>query len=174
MSKYVKDLIVQDLRKRLDGIENCLVANMIGLDSVQTYSLRKRLRDKGIRVLVVQNGMVRRAAEGTALAPAFEGLAGTNAVVWGAEDFVSLVKEIVELDKDEQFKAFEARGGVMDGEPLTPARVKEISTWPSRTEQLSILAGQLTAPWRLLQSQLTSPGGKLASQIEKKGEAEGA
>ena len=174
MSKYVKDLIVQDLRKRLDGVDNCLVANLIGLDSLQTYELRKRLRGKGIRVLVVQNGMVRRATEGTALAPAFEGLSGTNAVVWGAEDFVSLVKEIVELDKDEQqYKAFEARGGVMDGEPLTPERVKEISTWPSRTEQLSILSGQLTAPWRRLQSQLTSPGGKLASQIQQKGEAEG-
>ncbi len=174
MSKYVKDLIVQDLRKRLDGVDNCLVANMIGLDSTQTYELRKRLRGKGISVLVVQNGMMRRAAEGTALAPAFEGVAGTNAVVWGAEDFVSLVKEVIELDKDEQYKAFEARGGVMDGEPLSAARVKEISTWPSRTEQLSILSGQLTAPWRRLQSQLTSPGGKLASQIQQKGEAEEA
>ena len=110
MSKYVKDLMVQDLKKRLDGVGDCLVANMIGLDSLSTYTLRKRLREKNIRVLVVQNSMVRRAAEGTSLAPAFEGLSGTNAVVWAAEDFVSLVKEIVELDKDEQYKAFEARG----------------------------------------------------------------
>jgi ribosomal protein L10 len=124
-------------------------------------------------VLVIRNSMVRRAAEGTALAPAFEGLQGTNAVVWGGEDFVSLVKEITELDKDEAYKSFEARGGVMDGEPLSPARVKEISTWPSRTEQLSILSGQLTAPWRTLQAQLTSPGGKLASQIQQKAEEGG-
>jgi large subunit ribosomal protein L10 len=141
----------------------------IGLNSSRTYELRKRLREKNISVLVVQNGMIRRATEGTAVAPAFEGLSGTNAVVWGAEDFVSLVKEIVELDKDEQYKEFEARGGVMDGEPLSAQRVKEISSWPSRGEQLSILSGQLTAPWRLLQSQLTAPGGKLASQIKKKG-----
>jgi ribosomal protein L10 len=170
MSKYVKDLVVNDLKRRLDGVENCLVANVIGLDSAQTYKLRKRLRDKDIRVLVVKNSLARRATEGSALAPGFEGLGGSSAVVWGSEDFVSLVKEIVELDGNDDFKAFETRGGVMDGESLTPARVKEISKWPSRAEQLSILSGQLTAPWRDLQSQLTSSGGKLASQIKQKAE----
>jgi ribosomal protein L10 len=170
MSKYVKDLVVNDLKRRLDGVENCLVANVIGLDSAQTYKLRKRLRDKDIRVLVVKNSLARRATEGSALAPGFEGLGGSSAVVWGSEDFVSLVKEIVELDGNDDFKAFETRGGVMDGESLTPARVKEISKWPSRAEQLSILSGQLTAPWRDLQSQLTGSGGKLASQIKQKAE----
>ena len=170
MSKLVKDLMAQDIRNRLGGVENCVVANMIGLDSLQTYELRKRLREKKIHVLVIRNSMVHRATEGTALAPAFEGLSGTNAVVWGAEDFVSLVKEVAELDRSEQFQAFQARGGVMDGESLSAERVQEISKWPNRAEQLSILSGQLTAPWQMLQSQLTSPGGKLASQIQQKGE----
>ena len=65
-------------------------------------------------------------------------------------------------------EAFEARGGVMDGEQLSSDKVKEISRWPSRLEQLSILSGQLTAPWTKLQSQMTGPGAMLASQIEKK------
>jgi hypothetical protein len=65
-------------------------------------------------------------------------------VVWGAEDFVSLVKEVTALDKDaEEFGEFQARGGVMDGEQLTPEKVKEISKWPSREEQLSLLSGQM-------------------------------
>ncbi len=170
MSKYVKDLIVRDLKQRLDGVENCVIANVIGLNSSQTMKLRKRFRDKDIRVLVVKNSLVFRATEGSALRTGFEGRSGTSAVVWGSEDFVSLVKEVTELAGNDEFKTFETRGGVMDGELLSPAQVKEISKWPSRTEQLSILAGQLTSPWRDLQSQLTSPGGKLASQIKKKGE----
>lgn len=170
MSKYVKDLIVHDLKRRLDGVENCVIANLIGLDSAQTVKLRKQLREKKIHVLVVKNSLAARATEGSALSSGFEGLNGSSAVVWGAEDFVSLVKEITELDGKDEYKAFQTRGGVMDGEALTPARVKEISTWPSRAEQLSILAGQLTAPWRKLQSQLSGPGGQLASQIKKKSE----
>ena len=63
----------------------------------QTVVLRKELREKGIQLTVVKNSLARRATEGTVLAPAFEGLEGTLAAVWGAEDFVSLAKEVVRL-----------------------------------------------------------------------------
>ena len=33
MSKYLKDLISQDLGRRLDGVEDALLVNMIGLDA---------------------------------------------------------------------------------------------------------------------------------------------
>ncbi len=168
MSKTVKDLLTKDIASRLSEVESCLVANVIGLEANDTVLLRKRLREKDIRLMVIKNSMARRATEGTSLAPAFEELTGTAAVVWGAEDFVTLVKEVVELDKGEEFDAFSAKGGVMDGEVLSPEKVKEISKWPNRAEQLSILSGQLTSPWRTLQSQLTGPGGMVASQIEKK------
>lgn len=172
MSKYVKNLLAKDMANRLDGVEECVLADMIGLDANSSVALRKRLREKDIRILVVKNSLAMRATEGTSLAPAFEGLDGSAAVVWGAEDFVSLVKEVVALDKDPEFEAFKSRGGVMDGEQLSPDRVKEISRWPSRQEQISILAGQLTSPWTMLQSQMTAPGGLLASQIEQKAEEE--
>lgn len=168
MSKQVKELLTRDLSGRLSEVPDCLVANVIGLDANSSVSLRKRLREKDIHLLVVKNSMARRATEGTALAPAFEGLAGCAAVVWGGEDFVSLVKEVVELDKSEEYEAFAARGGVMDGEALDADKVKAISKWPSRLEQLSILSGQLTSPWTTLQSQMTGPAGQLASQIEQK------
>ena len=168
MSKTVKGMLAKDIASRLADVENCVVANVIGLGANNTVLLRKRLRDKDIRVMVVKNSMARRAIEGTSLAPAFEGLNGTAAIVWGGEDFVSLVKEVCELDKSEEYAAFEARGGVMDGEQLSSEMVREISRWPSRIEQLSILSGQLTSPWTTLQAQLIGPGGMLASQIEEK------
>ena len=65
-----------------------------------------------------------------------------------------------------------SRGGVMDGEKLSPERVEEISKWPNRAEMLSILSGQLLSPGAKLSSQLLGPGGLLASQIEKKGKEE--
>ena len=83
---------------------------------------------------------------------------------------ISLAKEVMSLHDDKEFEAFEARGGVMEGEPLTAERVKEISKWPNRQEQLSILSGQILAPGANLSSQLIGPGGALASQIEKKAE----
>lgn len=168
MSKQVKDMLTRDLAGRLEGVADCVVANVIGLGGNASVALRRRLREKNISVMVIKNSLARRATEGTSLAPAFEGLKGSSAVVWGGEDFISLVKEVVELDKSSEFEAFQARGGVMDGEALDAEKVRQISKWPSRLEQLSILSGQLTAPWSRLQSQLLAPGGLLASQIEKK------
>lgn len=170
MSKHVKDLLTKDFAKRMDGVEDCVVGNLVGLDANTTTALRKRLREKSIQVMVVKNSLARRATEGTSLAPAFEGLDGNAAVLWGGEDFVSLVKEVVVLDKDEDLEPFEARGGVMDGEALTPDKVREISKWPSRTEQLSTLVGQILGPGANLAAQLKGPGGKLAGQIKQKAE----
>ncbi len=173
MSKAVKEVISRDIANRLAGVNDCVIANIVGLNSENTAALRTRLRQKSMRIMVVKNSMARRAVEGTPLANAFVGLDGTSAVMYGGEDFVSLVKEAVELDKDKTFEAFTARGGVMDGEQLDAAKVADISKWPTREEQISLLVGQILGPGRMLAGQLNGPGSKLASQIEKVGEKNG-
>jgi large subunit ribosomal protein L10 len=170
MSKYVKNLIADDLRQRLASVHDALLVNMIGLDANANTRLRAELRSKNIQVLVIKNSMAARAAEGTPLAPLFAGLSGTAAVCWGGEDIVSLAKEITKLVKGDKYAPFAARGGVMDGEPLSASQVEQVSKWPSRSEQLSMLLGQILSPGALLASQLISVGGALASQIEQKGE----
>lgn len=172
MSKFVKDLMTQEVKDRLEGVDGLLLVNVIGLTSNESMSLRKQLREKNINLMVVKNSLARRATEGTVLGPAFEGVEGANAVCWGAEDFVSLCKEISALSKSDDFEEFKTTGGVMDGEKMSPEKVAEVSKWPNRLEQLSILSGQLTAPWRTIAGQLNGPGGQLASQIKKKSEEE--
>jgi ribosomal protein L10 len=170
MSKYVKDLLAKDIAKRLEGVDDALLVNVVGIDANKTVVLRKRLREKEIRLLVVRNSLAKRATEGTALSAAFEGAEGTLALLWGGEDLISLAKEVVAIQKGGEFEPFEPRGGVMDGEHLTAETVKDISKWPSREEQLSILVGQILSPGARLSSQLLAPGGALASQIEQKAE----
>jgi|GEM_PF-77476 len=167
MSKYLKQLITDEISQRLDGVGDCLLANVIGLEVNNSVRLRKELRQKNINLLVVKNSMVRRATEGTALATAFEGLDGSLAICWGGDDFVTLVKEVHRLHKDDaEFEAFQTRGGLHDGEQLTLEQVAEISTWPTREEQLSILVGQIIGVGSRLSSQLLAPGGLLSSQLE--------
>lgn len=173
MSKYVKDLVVQDLRHRLAGVQDGLLVNVVGLDANKTVVLRKQLRERGIHLLVVKNSLAKRATEGTSLGAAFAATEGTLAMVWGGTDFVSLAKDIIALGRNDQFAAFQTRGGVLDGEPLTPERVKDISRWPNRLEQLSLLMGQILGPGARLSAQLLGPGGALASQIEEQGKKAG-
>lgn len=170
MSKYVKNLLTDHLREQLRGVGDALVVSMVGMDAVNDNRLRKELRARNIKVIVVKNSLAQRATEGTPLAPAFDGLTGSAAVCWGSEDIVSLAKEITKLARDPRFVAFAPRGGVMDGERMTAAQVDQVSKWPSRAEQLSLLVGQILGPGAALASQLTSVGGALASQISQLGE----
>jgi ribosomal protein L10 len=172
MSKYVKNLISKDLASRLQGVDDALLVKVVGLDANRTMTLRRELRTKDIRLMVVRNSLARRATEGTSLAPAFQDIDGPVAVVWGGEDVVSLAKEVVRLANDKEYEGFEPRGGVMDGSPLTAEDVKQVSKWPSREEQLSVLVGQILGPGARLAAQLCGPGGAVAGQIKQKAEDE--
>lgn len=172
MSKFVKNLIIDDLRKRLDDVSDAVLVKVEGIEANANNRLRTDLQSKNINLLVVKNSLAARATEGTALSEAFEGVSGPAAIVWGGEDIVSLAKEIARIAKDDQYAPFEARGGVMDGEILSPEDVAKVSKWPSRQEQLSIVAGQILSVGSTLCGQLGSVGGALASQIQQKAEGD--
>ncbi len=167
MSKLVKRLVTRDISGRLDGVQDAVVVNVIGMEANETYNLRKTLREQGIHMLVVKQSLAARATEGSSLRAAFGSLSGSVAVVWGCEDFVSLAKAITKLDKEGKFPKFEIKGGVMDGDALTGEKVKAISKWPNRQEQISLLVGQILSPATNLVAQVVGPGRKVAGQVKK-------
>ena len=173
MSKYVKELVTRDIKRRLEGVEDAVLVNCVGMDANTTAELRDELEEKDIHLLVVKNSLASRATDGTSIAPAFEGAAGQVGVCWGATDFVSLVKEVVRLDKDDaKYEKFVASSGVMDGESLDADGLKAISKWLSRDEQISMLVGQILGPGATLSAALLGPGKMLNSQIKQKGEGD--
>src|SRR5690242_18670468 len=115
MSKYVKNLLIDDVRKKLSGVGDALLVSISGLDAIKNQSLRAKLRSKNIHLMVVKNSLARRATEGTPISAAFDQAEGSLAVVWGSNDVVSLAKEIVALAEDKTMVPFQARGGVVDG-----------------------------------------------------------
>ena len=56
----------------------------------------------------------------------------------------------------------------MDGEQISADQIAEVAKWPTRTEQLSLLLGQILSVGSRLNSQLIAVGGALASQISEK------
>ena len=173
MSKLVKNIITEEIKKRLDGVDNALLVNVIGMQVNDVNKLRGLLAEKEIRILVVKNSLAARAAAGTPLEAAFEGLTGTTALCWGASDIVALAKEVVKVSKDKQFAKFSVLGGVMDGEAFTAEEAVDISKWPSREEQIAILLGQITGVGSKLSSQLIAGGANLASQIKQRWDKDG-
>lgn len=177
MSKFVKELVTAHMKSRLEDVNDLVLLDIAKLDANANSALRSELRGKNLHLMVIKNSMARRATEGTALAPAFEGAKGSLAMLWGASDIVALTKEVVRLTAEKKYANVTAKGGVMGGAPLSADEIAKVSKWPSREEQLSLLLGQILSPGANLASQLTSAGGALASQIKQhseKGEGETA
>ena len=176
MSKYVKNLLAKDIKNRLDGVNDAIIVDVIGMDSESTFKIRKLLREKEINMLVVKRSLANRAAEETPLRELFVEKQGSVAIVWGCEDFVSLAKEIAGIIKSKEFENFELKGGVMDEDVLSAEKVMEVSKWPNRQEQISLLVGQILGPGSNLSAQLLGAGAQLQGQIKtlienKEGEA---
>lgn len=167
MSKYVKNLISQEIQNRLEGVQDAIIADVIGMDSESTFKIRKLFREKDIQILVVKRSLASRAAEETPLRPLFAEKQGSVAVVWGCEDFVSLAKEIATVCKADEFEKFELKSGVMDGEALNAEQILEVSKWPNRQEQIAMLVGQILGPGANLSAQLLGGGSTLAGQVKK-------
>jgi ribosomal protein L10 len=170
MSKAIKDMLVDDLKGRLQGVGDVVVVSLGKLDAQKTTQLRQTLRKKRIKLQLVKNSLARRAMSGTPLAPAFEQSEGMLAIAWGGEDVVDLAKELDRLTAVKDYEGFECRGGALDGARLGPDDVKRVAKWPNRAEQLSILSGQISSLGSTLSGQIVSAGGTLAGQIKSRAE----
>jgi len=168
MSKLVKNLLVDDLKTRLTNVGDVIVVSLGKLDAQKTSALRQALRKKKINLQMIKNSLARRASLDTPLAPAFEQTEGMLAIAWGGEDVVDLAKELDRLAGVKEFEGFEFRGGALDGARLEARDVKSVAKWPSRSEQLSILSGQISSLGSMLSGQIISAGGALAGQISSR------
>jgi large subunit ribosomal protein L10 len=167
MSKFVKRLISRDISGRLDGVNDAMVANIVGMTGNENYAIRKALRDKGLSLMVVKRSLAAMATDGSSLRPAFDKQSGSLAVIWGGEDFVSLVKTVTKMTDSGTFPKLEIKGGVMDGEAMDAAQVKKVAKWPNRQEQIAMLLGQILSPGSTLSGQLVGPARKIAGQVKK-------
>ena len=168
MSKLIKNMMVDDLKGRLQGVGEVIVVSLGRLDAQKTTQLRQALRKKRISLQLVKNSLARRAMLGTPLEPALEQAEGMLAIAWGAEDVVDLAKELDRLTGVKDFEGFECRGGALDGARLGADDIKKVAKWPTRQEQLSILSGQISSLAGTLAGQIVSAGGTLAGQISQR------
>lgn len=170
MSKQVKEMVMDELRRRLDGARDLLVVDVSRMDAFSTNKLRLSFRDKQINMLTVRNSLAKRVLDevGPALEPVLE---GPSTLVWGGQDVVALSKEITRWA--DQIEHFNVKGGVVEGGRLDTEGVKRLSKSPSREELISQIAGAILGPGGQLAAALLGPGAMLASQIKSLSEEEG-
>ena len=172
MSKFVKDLITNDLRNRLDGVEDALLVDVIGLENNKNVALRQQLRKKNIHLLVVKNSLARRATEGTPLAPAFEGARRHAGADLGRRGHRLAGQGSHQNCRGQGVRQVPAQGR-RHGRPAAGRRPGEGRQQVAEPPGAAQHSGRPDpSPGATLSSQLLGAGAKLASQIKKKSEGE--
>ncbi|HUG94389.1 MAG TPA: 50S ribosomal protein L10 [Planctomycetaceae bacterium] len=164
MSKPVKNMLIDDVRRRIGDVRDLLVIDSSRLDALSANRFRLALREKQISLLTVKNTLARRAlndAGVTALDPVLE---GPSTIVWGGEDIVALSKEIARWAKE--LEPLQIKGGAVEGTTLDAAGVEQLSRSPSREELIGQIAGLILSPGAQLAGALLGPGGYLAGQLK--------
>jgi large subunit ribosomal protein L10 len=164
MSKYVKELMMNQLRTDLDGSRSLLILDLKDLDANAEHQFRRGLRKKSIRLRVLKNSLARRVFSDLGMGGVSNLLDGPSAVAWGGDGIAELAKEItaqVKILKKPQIK-----GGVVDGVVVGPEQVDDITKLPSREVLIGQVLSLLLGPARQTLALLSSPSSTLVGQLE--------
>ena len=173
MSKPVKELITNVYKQRFDGVESMAVLNLTGVDAIQTTEIRRRLREKDIRVTVVKNSLARKAFREMGVDSVDRVLEGPCAVAYGADSVVTVVRELIEIRKEA--KALAIKGAVMEGNVFGEADIDALSKYPTRDEAIGQVIQAILSAGANVSGCLVGPGGAIAGCLkameDKAGEA---
>jgi len=177
MSKKVKSLIEKELTSRLKDLDAVAVINPRGIAATKTNQIRRRLREKGLRMTVVKNTLAKRAVGDGKLKGFDRLLDGPSAVIYGKVSISTVARFLLEEKKNDE--KIELRGMFFDGEVYVGDKgVEQVSKMPTREEAIGQLVALILSPGKNLAGAIKGPGGKLGAILktieEKAKEKEGA
>lgn len=174
--KEIKELELNDLRKRFQGVKDYVILEPIKVDAGTEYEFRKKLREKKCTVRLVKNTLAKKVFTENGIA--VDVWSGPTMLVWGADSIKELANSvdgaIRELKKDPKSPdKFKEKTAVADGEAVSLARAK---TLPTRKEAIGGVLAALLGPGGQVAGCLSGPASQLAGlvkAIEDKGEGAG-
>lgn len=166
MSKAVKQLELDDLRKTFKDVRDYVLLEPVKVDSATEYTFRKTLRGKNVRVKLVKNSYAKKVfAEMGLQAPA---LAGPTLVCWGGDSPKGLANAVDGAIKDSKkdpkaADKYKEKTGLVDGNPMPLGAMKNV---PTRLEAIGEIVNAVCAPGSAIAGALTGPASQLASILK--------
>lgn len=167
LTRAQKEQEVAELRESFARATSVFVADYRGLDVQAVHDLRKRLRGEGAgryEYRVTKNTLLRRAVEGSSLAPLEASFDGPTSIAIAYGDPVRLAKLLVDWAKGHE--VFKLKAGWLEGRPLAREEIATLATLPSLEELRGRIVGLLLAPATKLVRVVAAPAAQLARVVE--------
>ena len=141
MKRTEKEQLVSELRAKIDGATALYFTDFTGLNVKRMTDLRRRLRKAGVEYVVIKNTLALRAVNESGLAGGT--LKGPTGVAV-SKDAAAAAKVLVDFAREnEQRPAL--KGGLVEGEAVSEADVKKLSTLPSKEVELGLFSGAMNS-----------------------------
>lgn len=164
MSRHIKRLMIDSIQEAISGVRDLVVVDVSRVTAVSVNRIRLDLADRGITLLCVKNAVASRALIDSGLDCASQAFVGPSALVFGVDDIVTTIKELVKCV--DEYKLFSIRSGIVDGCILNSGDVDTLSKSPGKAELMSQLSGCVLSPGRSITSLLSSCN-VVVGQIER-------
>jgi len=155
---------VTEVQDKFKAANMAIVTEYRGLTVTQMVQLRREICAASGEYKVFKNTMVRLALKDGVFSSLENLLKGPNGWVFSYEDPVSLAKTLVKFS--EQHQMLKIKGGILEGEFLEPAKVKDLAKMPSRQELQAKLLALMQAPGTQLVRLIQEPGARVVRLLE--------
>ena len=140
----LKKAQVADIKERLDKAVAGVLVDYSGISVADDTSLRKELREAGVKYTVVKNSIIHLAIEGTDLADMDSVLNGNTAIATCEEDHVAAARILSKFaSKHDNFKI---KTGFLDNEVISLEKIDSLAKLPSREVLLATVCSVFQAP----------------------------
>lgn len=169
MTRAEKDVVIKDLKEKIESANALFLTNMIGISANAAVDIRKKVRESKGTVVVTRNTLFGKASEGTYAEELLKDLKGSNAVAFAFEDAPGVAKAIYEAAKE--FEQVSLKDGFLKQKPLPAAEVEALAKLPSREEMLGTLLATFNAPVSAFARLMNAMKDEVESQgVEKPGD----
>src|SRR5580693_5596901 len=156
---------VTALATELEHSTSAIIGTFKGLTAAKDFDLRKTIRGAGGSYHVVKNKLAARAAQGSKIEAALQGLKGVSSVAYTSGDPVALAKALSTWVGENAEFTFKL--GIIDGKVITVEEVKQLATMPGKEEIFAKLLYLINAPAQRLATVINATGRDLAVVINQ-------
>lgn len=144
MNRNEKAAVIDRLAEEIESSSAVFAVDYRGITVSQVADLRTRLRASDTTLSVVKNSLTERAADKAGAEALKEILAGPTALAFVRGDAAAAAKTLSDAQRETQVLEF--KGGLMDGQAVTPDEIRAISKLPSREVLYGQLVGVVASP----------------------------
>jgi len=156
---------VAQLVDKLGRMRSAVLCDYRGLSVAQLEELRASLREAGVDYLVLKNTLARRAGEQAGLGQFTPQMVGPTAIAISYDDLSAPARLLIDYARANR-RLEMVRGGIAEGQVLSPAEVRQLADLPSREVLMAQLLGVLETPVAQLAGLLDAPTRDLVGLLD--------